>query len=131
MNLLLLPETFTICRLPADTPQPGWALGGSFSTVSRSADELSIVCPAEQVPAELPGATVSTGWRCLRVAQAMDLSTVGVMSRLSGALAAAEVSLFAISTYDTDYLLVRADLLERAVAALAAAGFPTRAEGSS
>lgn len=129
MNLSLLPETFTICRLPAGTPPPGWAFGGSFSTVSRSADELSIVCPQEQVPAELPGATISGGWRCLRVAQAMDLATVGVMARLSGALAAAGVAIFAVATYDTDYLLVRAELLERAVAALAGAGFPTKAEG--
>jgi uncharacterized protein len=125
MNLLLLPETFTICRLPAEPLPPEWALGGSFSTISYSLDELSIVCPQGQVPAELPGATISAGWRCLRVAGTMDLSLVGVMARLSGALAAAEISIFTVATYDTDYLLVRAELLPQAIAALAAAGFPT------
>lgn len=129
MDLILLPETFTICRLPADAPPPLAALAGSFAALSRSADELSVVCPADRLPADLPGATLSAGWRCLRVAQAMDLSLVGVMARLSGALAAAGISLFAVATYDTDYLLVRAELLDQALTALADAGFPTEPGG--
>ena len=83
--------------------------------MTRTADELSIVCPEEQVPGDL---TAERDWRAFKVEGPLDFALVGILAELSGALAAAEVSLFAISTYDTDYLLVRAGKLAEAKRAL-------------
>src|SRR5687767_3318502 len=119
LKLLVVDGSFGISRLPANAAVPPWAHGGGLVSVTRTADELSVVCPDAAVP---EGVKCERGWRCLRVAAAMPLSTVGVMAALSAALASAGVSLFAVSTFDTDYLLVRAADFDRAVAALRAAG---------
>ena len=116
----VLPEPFAVVRLAADAAVPEWARGaGALVSVTRTADELSIVCPETAVPAGLPA---QRGFRGLRVRGPLDFSAVGILASLAGPLAAAGVSLFALSTYDTDYLLVRAADLERALAALAGAG---------
>ncbi len=119
LTLDVLPERFAVVRLAADAAVPAWARGGYLVSVTRTADELSIVCPEAAVPADLPA---QRGFRGLRVRGPLDFSAVGVLASLAGPLAAAGVSLFALSTYDTDYLLVRAADLERSLAALAAAG---------
>lgn len=119
LTLSLLPETFAVCRLPAEAPLPAWALAGPFFAVTRTADELSIVCTQAQAP---PGVTCQPGWRCFQVAGPLDFALTGVLASLAGPLAAAGVSIFAISTYDTDYLLAPAVALDRAVAALRIAG---------
>lgn len=121
LRLSLLPGAFAICRLPADTPAPAWAQGGAFVSVTRTEHELSIVCPEASIP---PGAPCQAGWRCLRVAGPLDFGLVGVLARLVAPLAAAGVPVFAVSTYDTDYLLVRERDLPRALDALAASGAP-------
>lgn len=115
----VLPERFAVVRLAADAAVPEWARGGALVSVTRTADELSIVCPEAAVPSDLPA---QRGFRGLRVRGPLDFSAVGVLASLAGPLAAAGVSLFALSTFDTDYLLVRAADLERALAALAGAG---------
>lgn len=120
LTLDVLPERFAVVRLAADAALPKWAQGaGALVSVTRTADELSIVCPEAAVPSDLPA---QRGFRGLRVRGPLAFSAVGVLASLAGPLAAAGVSLFALSTYDTDYLLVRAADLERAVAALAGAG---------
>ena len=117
MRLSALDERLAVCRLPAGSEVPDWALreGGSLSSVVRTRDELSIVCAEELVPA---GVATEPGWRALAVAGPMDLDMVGVLSALTAPLAAAGIALFAVSTYDTDYLLVQEDALDDAVAAL-------------
>ena len=124
-TLDLLAEPLAICRLPPDAPPPAWAWRGAFVSVTRTADELSVVCAAAAVP---PGVTASAPWRALRVAGPLDLSAVGVLARLAAPLAAAGVSLFVVATYDTDWLLVREDALDAAVAALRGAGHAVRAD---
>jgi hypothetical protein len=119
LTLTELPGELAVCRLHADAPTPGWAVGGPVSAVVRTADELSVVCAADAVPG---GVTCRRGWRCLRVEGPFDLGQVGVMAALAGPVAAAGVSLFALSTYDTDYLLVQGDDLPRAAEALRRAG---------
>ena len=119
LTLLLVEGSFGICRLPANAAMPPWAAGGGLVSVTRTPDELSVVCPDAAVPEGVP---CERGWRCLRVAGAMPLSAVGVLAVLATALAAAGVSLFAVSTFDTDYLLVRTADFDRAVAALRTAG---------
>ena len=116
--LFVLGGTFAVCRLGGAAPVPAWA-AGDFLSVTRTAEELSVVCPEAAVP---EGVLCERGWRCLRVAGTVPFSAVGVLASLASPLAAAGVSLFAVSTFDTDYLLVKGDHLERAVAALRGAG---------
>lgn len=115
LNLIVVDGTFTVCKLAADTPIPPWATAGHFFSITRTSDELSVVIPQEAVP---EGITGERGWRCLRVAGTIPFSTVGVLASLTAPLAEAGVSVFAVSTFDTDYLLVMAQDLERAIEAL-------------
>lgn len=115
LSLRVLPGSFALVRLDPALPVPAWASGGALSSVTRTADELSIVCEAERAPA---GVAAHSDWRCLAVAGPLDLSAVGILAALTDALAEVGVSLFAISTFDTDYLLVRSAALETAVDAL-------------
>lgn len=119
LTLFLLPEIFAVCRLPAGAPLPAWAEAGPFFAITRTAAELSIVCAQEHVPV---GVLCQPGWRCFQVAGPLDFALTGVLASLAGPLAAAKVSIFALSTYDTDYLLTPAGALEAAVAALRSAG---------
>jgi len=118
-ELTVLPGFFAIVRLAANEPLPSWATTGDFFSVTRTSDELSVVCLANQVP---PGLAAETAWRALKVHGPFALSEIGVLAALAAALAHAKVSLFAISTFDTDYLLVSEKKLDAAIAALRAAG---------
>jgi hypothetical protein len=121
MKLALLPDLFAVCRLdPADS-LPAWALSGVSALVSitRTSGELSIVCAQEDVPA---GVRCERDWRCLMIKGPLDFSLTGVLAALLTPLAGAGVSIFALSTFDTDYLLIRAAQLDTAIAALSAAG---------
>jgi uncharacterized protein len=103
--LRVLPGSYTICRLDPQQEVPSWALASTseFTSVTRSRDELSIICPADALPAGLhPG----KDWRCLRIEGTSALDEPGVLVSVAGPLADAQVSVFAIATYDTDYLLV-------------------------
>jgi hypothetical protein len=126
--LLVLGGTFAVCRLGGSAAVPAWATTGDFLSVTRTAEELSVVCPEAAVP---EGVRCERGWRRLRVAGTVPFSAVGVLASLAGPLAAAGVSLFAVSTFDTDYLLVKGDHLERAVGALRGAGHLVSGEGAT
>lgn len=98
---------------------PEWAEAGPLRAAVRTADELTVVCAADRVP---PGVRAQHGWRALAVEGPLDLALTGVLVALLEPLARARVPIFAVSTYDTDHVLVRARRLDAAVAALAAAG---------
>src|SRR5262245_58107050 len=119
LDLLTLDDRLAVCRLDRDEPIPGWAARGDFFSITRTADELSVVCPEESVP---EGGRAGKGWRALRVAGVMGFSAVGVMASLSVPLAGSGISVFAVSTFDTDYLLVKEHDLGRAVEALTGYG---------
>jgi uncharacterized protein len=119
LTLDLLADELAVCRLPVDAAVPNWAWAGELVSITSSDDELSLVCAAEMVPDDV---THSAGWRALRVRGPLDLGLVGVLAGLSSVLADAGVSIFALSTYDTDYVLVRESQLDTAVAALQGAG---------
>jgi hypothetical protein len=119
MTLQILPDRFAVCKLPPAAPIPDWACAGQFYSITRTCDELSIVCPEAALPEALPG---ERGWRCLRVAGAIEFSVVGVVASLVAPLADAGISVFVMSTFDTDYLLVKELNFENAVAALRQAG---------
>ena len=119
LNIHILPGLFAICRLPAEAPSPEWAQSDELLAFTRTRDEFSIVCAEEQIPANV---TAERGWRTLKVAGPLDFSLVGVLASLVVPLADAGVSIFALSTYDTDYILVKESDLESSRQALEHAG---------
>ena len=119
LSLDFLDGTFAVCRLAPDSPVPVWADGGPFVSVTRTAAELSVVCPQHLVP---DGTRHEPGWRCLRLAGPIDFSLTGVLVALLVPLADAGVGVFALSTFDTDYVLVKAAYAEHAADALRRAG---------
>ena len=120
LDLSVLEGTLAICRLPANVPPPNWALAGNgFLAFARTEDELSVVAPSKAVP---PAAVGDDGWRAIRVEGRLDLGQTGVLASLANPLADEGIPIFAISTHDTDYVLVKDETLEQAVAALTAAG---------
>lgn len=120
-TLTVRPGLLAVCRLPADAPVPPVPPGAHpLHAVTRTPEELSIVCAEADVP---DGAVADGGWRALTLAGPFDLSTeVGVLVRVLQPLADAGIGIFAVSTYDTDHVLVRGRHLESAVAALRGAG---------
>jgi uncharacterized protein len=111
----VLPFEMAICRLGPDDGAPDWALGAEFFSLTRTGDELSVVCPQDQVP---PGIEKSAEWRCLKLRGPLDFNQVGVLASLTGPLASEGISVFAISTYGTDYILVQRKGIDRAVSVL-------------
>jgi hypothetical protein len=117
-TLTVLPLRLAVCALPADAAVPAWATAGAFFSVTRTPDELSVICPEEDAPA---GPSVDVGWACLRVEGPFAFTVTGVLAALTAALAAAEAPCLALATYQTDYLLVKQSRLAAAVDALRAA----------
>ena len=119
----ILPETYAVCRLEPAAGVPAWAGSGRFTSVTRSAEELSIICPETAVPAQTLHAP---GWRCLKLEGPFDFDVTGLVASFSTALARAGISVVVVCTYDTDYLLVRQADLERATATLVETGHGVR-----
>ena len=118
LSLRLFSTPLAVCTLPPDaitlTPNT------DFYSITRTPDELSLVLPEANVP---PGATAEAGWRCFYVEGPLPFDAVGILAGLTAPLAAADISIFSISTYKTDYLLVRQDDLEKACKTLTDAGY--------
>lgn len=117
-KLETISGSYVVCRLPAEAEIPSWATGQLVS-ITRTADELSIVCSSESAPNDVRR---ESGWRALRVVGPLHFAMVGVIAGLTAALAAASISVFVISSFDTDYLLVKEERLESAIKSLRAAG---------
>ncbi len=122
LTFTLLPDLYAIARLGAAAPVPSWP-AGAFVSITRTADELSIVCRSDAVPATVHA---DRRWRCLGLQGPFALEVTGVAAEFTRVLAAAAISVFVIATYDTDYLLVPDKAIERAVSALRAAGHVVR-----
>lgn len=126
-TLCVLPGQFAVCRLRPDELAPAWAYRpAAFASITRTHDELSVICPEEFVP---PSVTSDGGWRCLRLDGPFDLDEPGVLAAVVEPLADAGVSAFAVASYDTDHVLV--DDLERALEALGHAGHRIRPEAGA
>lgn len=119
LHLEILPDFYAVCRLPVDADEPAWARDDAFTSVTRTPDELSIVCRVGAVP---QGVRAETGWRLLKVEGPLALAQTGVLASIAQPLAQAAVSIFTISTFDTDYVLVRDEDLVRSIDALTRAG---------
>ena len=118
LKLLLHPETYGLARLAPDAPWPDW-VRGRFQSVSRSARELSVIAEEACIP---PGCTSQGQLRCLEVDGEFSLDAVGVVAGVSAPLAAAGISLFLVSVWSNDFVLVAQADLPRALAALRAGG---------
>ena len=119
MQLTTLDDLYAIVRLDPDAGVPEWVAGGPFWSVTRSESELSVVCREDDVPA---GASAERGWIALRLAGPLDFTLTGVVASLCTPLAEARVPIFVLSTFETDYLLVREGDLARSIEALREAG---------
>src|SRR5687767_12163949 len=115
-ELSVLSGAFVVCRFASSAPVPSWALETtSFVAITRTEDELSIICREQQAPR---GAATPMRWHALKVHGPFPFETVGLLAALARALATAKVSLLAISTHDTDYLFVRSEQLAHAIRSL-------------
>ncbi len=115
----VLPGDFAVCRLDPATPEPEWARGGGYCNVTRTDNELSVICAAANVP---EGVRAERGWRVLQIVGPLPFDAVGVLARFASPLARAGIPILATATFDTDYVLVRRDSLAKAQQALAQAG---------
>ena len=124
LRLSVLEKRLAVCRLDPPVQEiPAWATGAPFFSVTRTSDELSIVCPEERVP---PGVTCERGWRALRFDGPFEFGLVGVLASVAVPLAQSEVSILAIATYDTDYVLVQESQLDLATQVLREWGHEVR-----
>jgi hypothetical protein len=118
--LHLLPGSLGIARLAPEAALPEWARQGVLWAAVRSLDELSMICEERFIPPEV---RAERGWRALQIEGPLDFSMLGVLAGIAGVLAEAGVSIFVLSTYDTDTVLVKETALDRALAALRGAGY--------
>ena len=124
--LRVLPERFAVCKLPTHFPVPEWVTRhDSLFSVTRTANELSLVVPESILPLAKsePALLTEAGWRALEVAGPLPFDLVGILASLTAPLARAGVPVFALSTFDTDYLLVKETDLPNAMTALREAGY--------
>lgn len=122
-TLVCLPGRYAVCLLPPTTPIPPWTNKGDFCSITRTSDELSIICAEAALPVIVPEEMqVARDWALLRVEGPFAFDVVGVMAALTTALSTAGVVILAMATYQTDYLLVKAEQMEAAVTALSKAG---------
>ncbi len=117
--LQLAAGEFAVSRLPSAEPVPPWAGSAVFSSVTRTADELSIICPAAQVPAEVKS---EAGWRLLKFHGPFAFTETGILVSVLAPLAAARIGILAVATHDTDYVLIKAVQIDEALRLLTAAG---------
>ena len=118
-----IPGPFAVCRLAPDAAMPEWALLGPIFSVTRTAEELSIVCLRENLPPEIDA---GQHWTCFKLEGPFAFTQIGILASFLNPLVENGIPIFAISTYDTDYVLVSEEDAQRALQALQAAGHELR-----
>ena len=112
LTLSILPEKFGICHFDKNSPIPDWTKGSSsLTSITRTSDELSIICPQDKIPA---GVMFEKDWRAFKVKGPLGFSLTGIVASLSKPLAEAEISILYVDTYETSYLLVEEKNLAKA-----------------
>lgn len=127
LKLSLLKDVYGICKLPGDSPIPDWTQKGSWYSITQTEKELTIVCPQGVIPARVE---YDGNWRGFRIDGSFDFSQIGVISSIAGPLAKAHISIYVISTYDTDYFLVKEANVEQAVTVLTDEGHSIEGKGN-
>ncbi|GGK89586.1 ACT domain-containing protein [Deinococcus radiotolerans] len=123
LTLTVLPGEYAVAQLPGGRAVPAWATRGDLWCVLGAPDELSVVCPAGQVPGDV---RAQLGWRALMLTGPFEFTLTGILASVLNPLRDAGVGIFALSTFNTDYVLVAATDLDRSVAALREAGHTVR-----
>lgn len=126
LRITVAPNLFAVIRLPPNAPTPPFVSQSAWYSVTRTPDEHSIICCEECIPRDLP---CERDFRLLKLEGPLPFTAVGILADLARALANAEVPILAVSTYDTDYLLVREIHLKRATTALKSAGYTVDEQG--
>jgi len=119
LQLSLLKDKYGICTLPNTAPIPDWALTQSLASITRTEKELTIVCRLEILPSQYQS---DLNWRCFKIDGSFDLNQIGVISSISSPLADSGISIYVISTYDTDYFLIKEQNLEKTISVLSNSG---------
>lgn len=120
MKLSILDGTFSICRLPPEEPFPGWVNENYFWSMTKTDTELSVVCYEKSVPSSVKA---ERDWKVIKVQGPLDFSLTGILASIAEPLSKAKISIFAISTFETDYILVKAIDLDLTKKALIKSGF--------
>ncbi|ADL53518.1 ACT domain-containing protein [Clostridium cellulovorans] len=115
LTMKLLKEKYGVCRLDKTELIPKWAQSCQFFSITRTSDELSIVCSEDNIPSDIK---CEKDWRALKVEGPLDFSLVGILASISTILAQKGISIFVISTYDTDYILVKNKDIDNAISSL-------------
>ena len=122
LTMKLLKEIYSVCRLDKNDIIPSWIMNGEFFSITKTEDELSIVCSQENLPHntqyELLNIQCEKDWRILKVEGPLDFSLLGILASISSLMAQEQISIFALSTYDTDYILVKENDIDAAINAL-------------
>lgn len=119
LSLSVMEKRLAACRFAPDADVPGWAAQAAFASVTRTRDELSIICDEDVVP---PDVKAARDWRALKLEGPFDFALVGILASILTPLAQEGISVLAVGTYETDYVLVRAGQYERAITTLVRAG---------
>ncbi len=120
MKLSKINGSFSICQLKGNADIPQWIYQSSFFNISKTSEELSIVCEEQNVPADVKQ---NSGWTAFKVEGPLDFNLTGILASIANPLAEAKISIFAVSTFDTDYVFVKSDQFEKARHILTANGF--------
>ena len=120
LTLELMKGNYGVCRLRENSPIPVWCQQGEFYSITKTKDELSIVCLEEYVP---NGVQVEKEWCIIKIVGPLDFSLIGILSKISQLMAECEISIFALSTYDTDYIMVKQAKIVQAIEKLKEAGY--------
>jgi hypothetical protein len=120
LSFTLFNDRYAVVRLSPGTSIPTWAFSGELSSLTVTPEEISIVCTERGIPDDV---RAERGWRCLRLEGPIPFETTGVAAGFASVLAAESISIFIISTFDTDYLLVKHEVIERSINALRANGY--------
>lgn len=115
LTMKLLKEKFGVCRLEKNDLIPEWAKNSDFFSITKTLDELSIVCSQDSIPDDIK---CEKDWRILKIEGPLDFSLIGILAPIATILAEKGISIFAVSTYDTDYILVKNKDIDNAVEAL-------------
>lgn len=119
-DLMVHTERFSVCRLSPEAPLPAWVNQPVFWSATRTSDELSVVLPEKSAPQNIP---VENGWRMIQIQGPIDFGLTGILSGILNPLAEAKIGIFAISTYDTDYILIKEDQFSAALETLQNVGY--------
>ena len=115
----VLASSFAVCKLRPEASIPQWAYQGRFISITKTEEEVSIVCQTDNIPEDV---VCAKNWRALKIVAELDFVLVGILAAISNTLAQAGISIFAISTYNTDYILVQEKHLDLALQTLLKAG---------